>query len=356
MPDGSTSALQGGRPSIEIDGQRDSTLSASLLRLDICDGVESMARCELLFGNWGGAGSSGFQHFDRRKIEFGKSFAVKLSGETLFQGRVSAILALYPEGGPPQIGVCLEDRLQDLRMTRRTRVFVDTSLVKLIRDISADHGLTADATGQGPDYPMLAQINQSDLAFLRDVARREGTEVWVADRVLKAATRGNRNAGRVALSWAGTLRSFNVLADLAHQRTSLVASGWDPTAKEAVKHEAGESAIQAEVSAGESGRALLQRAFGDRPETLAHALPAGQSEARAYAEAGLRHAARRFVSGEGVAETSAGLRVAAEVALTGLGPLFDGVYVLTALHHRFDTTEGLRTEFRCERCWLGRGG
>jgi Bacteriophage probable baseplate hub protein len=99
----------------------------------------------------------------------------------------------------------------------------------------------------------------------------------------------------------------------------------------------------------------LQRAFGKRADTLAHGMAFDGGDARALAEASLRHLARRFVVGHGVAETSAKLVVGAKLKLTGLGPLFEGDYTLTYLHHRFDGKAGMRTEFRCDRPSLGKG-
>ncbi len=63
--------------------------------------------------------------------------------------------------------------------------------------------------------------------------------------------------------------------------------------------------------------------------------------------------ARRFVTGEGTAETRAELRVGATLALSGLGPLFDGDYRAIAVTHRFDQNGGMRSEFRCERPGIG---
>ena len=350
-----TLPVQGARPSIEIDGQRDATLTASLISLDIHDGADGLARCELLFGNWGGAERAGFQHFDRTRIEFGKAFKVKLANDTLFDGRLSAIKATYPEGGPPQIGVCLEDRLQDLRMVRRTRCFADLTLADAIQRIAQDHGLQAQATLSGPRHQILAQVNQSDLAFLRDLARNEDVQLWAEGSLLKAAKRTDRGAGSVTLRWAGQLREFRVSADLAHQRTALVASGWDVAAKQVASYQADESAVSGELAGGDSGAATLRRAFGVRVDTLAHGLPVDGNEARALAQASLRHLARRFVVGQGVAETQAGLRVGAKLSLGGLGPLFDGDSTLIDLHHRFDQKTGLRTGFKCDRPALGRG-
>lgn len=346
--------VRSARPSIEIEGQRDATLTSSMLCLDIIDSEEGFARCELLFGNWGGPERPGFQHFDRSRIEFGKTIKVKLDNDSLFEGRISAINARFPAGGPPQIGVCAEDRLQDLRMVRRTRCFADATLGDIVEHIANDHGLQAQVDLDGPRYKIMAQMNQSDLAFLRDMARSEDAQIWAEGTQLRALPRVRRNGGVVDLAWAGTLREFRVSADLAHQRTSLVASGWDVASKQVARHEADETAVRAELEEGDSGMATLRNTFGERSDTLAHGLPCDSGEARTLAEVSLRHLARRFVVGHGVAETRADLRVGAKLELRGLGPLFEGEYTLVFIHHRFDNS-GIRTEFRCDRPSLGTG-
>jgi phage protein D len=124
--------------------------------------------------------------------------------------------------------------------------------------------------------------------------------------------------------------------------------------KRASKHEADEAAIRAELNGGTSGAQTLRRAFGERVDTLAHAVPAVDAQARAVAEASFRHIARRFLVGRGVAETTAALRVGARVRIKGVGPLFEGEYVVTDTQILFDASLGLRTEFLCDRPAIGR--
>jgi len=353
MAEASSSPVQGARPVIEIDGQPNDTLASGLLDLQIVDSADGMARCELAFGNWGSPDKPGFQHFGRDVLEFGKALKIKLADQTLFEGRISAITAKFPDGGTPQVGVCCEDRLQDLRMTRRTRSFADASLADVLRRIASDHGLQPQIDVSGETYKLLAQVNQSDLAFVRDLARREDVQVWVEGTTLKAAQRSRRQGGSIELSWAGQLREFSVSADLAHQRTKLVGTGWSVSDKQAAKHEADEAAISGELNGGDSGSKTLQRAFGDRVDTLAHQVPAADAQAKALAEASFRHLARRFVVGRGVAETKPELRVGAKVSIKGIGPIFEGDYMVTDAQIRFDAKLGMRTEFVCDRPAIG---
>src|SRR3954469_19446447 len=171
MADGSSPGVGISRPSIEIEGQRDATLTAALMMLAVTEAGEGIYRCAATFGNWGGAESAGFQHFGTANLGFGTKLGLKLDDKLLFEGRISAIAGRFPEGGPPQVVIHAEDRLQDLRMTRRTRCFSDASVADVARRLANDHGLTPKIDVSGPTHKILAQLNQSDLGFLRDLAR-----------------------------------------------------------------------------------------------------------------------------------------------------------------------------------------
>lgn len=346
--------LVSARPEVVIDGQRQTALAAGLTRLLIEESSAGLYHCEAVFSNWGPVnGQMGFLYFDRALLEFGKPFAIRLNGETLFSGRIGALEGRFPNGSPPEIAVLAEDRLQDLRMTRRTRHFEQTTDAEVTRQIAQEHGLSADLDIPGGTHTALAQVNQSDLAFLRERARAAGVELWVEESSLKARTRPGRSGAAVMLNWGGRLRSFTVLADLAHQATALTVGGWDVSAKQAIAAEADLAVVAAELNGGTSGGDILQQALGERRASFVHAVPANDDEARMLAEATLRQLARRFVVGRGVAETETALRVGAAVHLEGLGALFTGQYVLSEVRHRFDEQQGLWTEFTAERAGLG---
>lgn len=340
------------RPTIEVDGKRNAVLEAALLSYELSDSLESMARAELTFGNWGGEKEPGFQHFDRRTLEFGKSLKISMSDSILFEGRITALGADYPEGAAPTVTVLAEDRLQDLRMTRRTRCFSQASLGDIVRRIASDHGLQPEVRINAPSVPLLVQLNQSDLAFLFDTARRFDVDINVSGTSLKALP--SRSEQAVKLAWAGTLRSFTVLADLAGQRSAVVASGWNVARKQGISQRGAKAAIQSEIGSDQPAADILPGALGERVDTLAHAVPRSTDEARQLADASYRHMARSFVTGEGQCETDPAVRVGAKLELKGLGPLFDGNYRAISVTHLFDSDRGARTEFRCNRPGLGR--
>ena len=354
MPLDST-GMNSSRPTIFIDGQEDASLVGGLTSLLIIERTDGLYRCEAKFGNWGtNTGATDFLYFDRKILDFGKEFQIKLDREDIFKGKITALEADFPEGKPPEITVLAEDALQNLRMTRRTRSFENMSDADIFRKIANDHGLTPSISASGATHKSVAQVNQSDLAFMRERARTLGAEIWIKDKNLNVKTRSTRGQDKIQLKYKGNLREFKVIADLANQRTSVVASGWDVSAKSEIKKEATDSVLSGELGGDTSGTSILKEKFGTRKEQLAHAVPLTGQEAQDIAESHLKRAARGFVTGRGTAEPNAKLRVGAFVELDGLGKMFNGKYYVAEIAHIFDSKKGLRTEFRAERLGIGK--
>jgi len=351
----SGTGLTATRPKIVIGGNEDADLSQGLLRMQLRETIQGLTRAELRFGNWGPKnGEIGFLYFDRKKLDFGKSIQVKLADELLFEGKISAMEADFGEGRSPELSVLLEDRFQDLRMTRRTRSFVDVTDAAVIRTIAQDHGLTPTVEIDGPTHKLLAQVNQSDLVFMRERARAVDAELWVEGSKLFAKPRAKRTGATQKLKYGVELREFNVVADLATQRSSVQVTGWSVADKKPITHDADDQTINGELHGDASGASILARAFGKRKESVAHTVPITADDAKAQAETYYRMSARRFVVGNGLAQPNAKLRVGTTVEVDGTGPLFDGKYYLAEVRHLFDGAGGFRSEFVAERPGLGK--
>ncbi len=338
------------RPTITVAGAAQPELEAALLSYRLHGSIEDMATGELTFANWGGE-DAGFRFYDRSVLDFGAEIVISIDGAALFAGTITAIGGSYPEAGPPTITVCAEDRLQALRMTRRSRSFEQASLADVAQTIAAAHGLTAQVAVQSAAAPLIAQVNQTDFAFLFDLARRFGATVSVEGDTLHI--RADHGTPAVELRWAGTLRAFDVVADLAGQRSTITVGGWDVGIKDAASHTADASLLSSDLGSDTGGAALLEEKLAARNEVLAHCLPATRSEAREIAESAFRAMARDFVTGEGLCETDPLIHVGARLTLAGLGRLFDGTYRATEVTHLFDPNAGAVTEFRCDRPGIG---
>ena len=343
------------RPVIAVDGADDPSLSDGLISLVIAEDTGGLYRCEATFGNWGATDATpDYLYFDRRKFDFGKGLKIKLGGETLFDGKIMALEGQFHDRGSRNINVLAEDRFQDLRMTRRTRSFDDTSDADLFSRIANDHGLTPEVDVSGPTHKVLTQVNQSDLAFMRERARSLDAELWMDGNKLFAKSRASRGGAARKLTYGRDLYEFSVIADLAHQRTSVTVNGWDVAGKQGLQQEATDSVVSGELNGGLSGASVLAGAFGQRKESLAHTVPLSAQEAQTEAESYFKLLARRFVVGRGVGDTHARLRAGSQVELDGVGKLFNGKYYVTEVRHLFDLAHGMRTSFRVERPGIGK--
>jgi phage protein D len=360
MPDaGQAPAVYGSRPVITIDGQTQTLLSDRLLDLSVEETAAGLYRAEATFANFDQVGNSfGFLYFDRQLLDFGKPIKIQMgagsAAGSVFNGRIMAIEGRFPHQRPPEILVMAEDRLQDLRMTRRTRTFDNMSDSDLFRQIASQQGLQANIDVSGPTHKVLAQVNESDLAFLRERARAVDAEVWVDDKQLNVVARSKRKFNDVILTYGQGLFEFSALADIAGQVSSFSVTGWDDSAKQAISYKATSSALGTDVNGDAGGSSILQQALGQRDQQVVHALPFTSQEAQAAAEAHYRRTARRFVTGHGVADGDGRIQVATVLELKGLGPLFNGKYYVVAVRHLFDPTYGYRTWFEVERPGIGK--
>ncbi len=351
---GSTAA----RPLISVDGDEKGALTEDLFSLTVEETPQGLFRCEATFVDFGptGDGSVGSQYLDRQTIDFGQAFAVDTTAGdewvTVFDGQVTGIEAHLTGDEPPSLTVLAEDRLQALRMQRRTRTFEDVTDREVAQQIARDHSLQTEINVDGPTHSVLAQVNQSDLAFLRDRARAIDAEVWIEGDTLHFESHSRREEGALSVEFGVGLREFSVLADLARQQTAFTVGGWEVDGKTAIQETATEAAIQGELDGGRSGAELLEEAFEERTETMVHSVPLTTDEAKGIAEAEFRRRARRFVEGEGVAVGDGRIRVGLTLEITGVGGGFDGAYTVTRATHTFDHRLGYQTEFTVQRPYL----
>lgn len=350
--------LYSATPSFSLDGEVDDRLNGLVVSLRVSETTSGLSNAELVAHNAGTVdGGSGYLYFDRSAVDYGTRLTIEAGagdrGGPIFDGLVSAIRGEFPAEGTPRVGILAEDRGNDLRMTRRTRTFEDQTDAAIIERIASDHGLTPDVVLDGPTHRVVAQLNLSDLAFIRQRAQLLNAEIAIEGDTLSVRRREDRGGEAIVLSYRQNLREFTVTGDLAQQRTGVIVSGWDVSAKEAIESSAGASVVQGELEGLTSGSALLERAFGARAEHLAHLTPSTIEEANAYAEAEFSRMARRFVSGEAVIDGDARVAVGRTVELAGVGPLFDGPYAVVEANHLFDVGLGYRTTLTVERSGVG---
>lgn len=349
-------------PKFFIGGRERIELARDISSLEIEEtsmGLKRMCVTLDAMGPQRGARDEQLLYLDGDIVDFGVEIKVSMgpasSALTVFTGLISAIELSMEQSQIPKVKVFAEDKLMDLRMTRRFKTYEDVSDADLVQQIASQHGLTAQADASGPTYKVVQQWNQSDLAFLRDRARRLAADVWVEDGKLRMATRDQRNGNAITLIQGNDLNSVQLRADLAHQRTSVKFGGFDEVDKDNIDEEAETSVVAAEASAGRNGPDILNQAFGERISHRVKDVPLADDQAKAWAKADMQRRGRRFVTVRGTTIGTAAMNVGSLLKLERVGPIFEGDgYYVTRVAHTFDTESGFRTLFDAERAWIGR--
>jgi phage protein D len=349
-------------PKFYIGGRERVELARNVVGVVVEETTAGLKRLHLsldAIGPQRGARDEQLLYLDGDIIDFGVEIKVAMGrasqAVTVFSGKVSGMELIMEQSSTPRVKVFAEDKLMDLRMTRRFKTYEDVSEADLVQQIASQHGLSAAADVDGPTYNTVQQWNQSDLAFLRDRARRLAADVWVEDGRLHMATRDKRNGNRLTLIQGNDLVAVELRADLAHQRSSVRVGGFNEVDKDAIDEEAASSVVGTEASGGRIGIDVLTQAVGERISHHIRDVPLKEDQAKAWGKANLLRRARRFVTMHGVTIGSPAITVGSLLKLERVAKVFEGDgYYVTRVAHSFDTNLGFRTDFDAERAWIGR--
>ena len=350
-------------PVFKVSGSLEASLARDLLRLEVEETTAGLKTCVVhlvAVGPGTGTGPQELQYLDGTTVDFGDAFEVSLgptgNERLVFTGAISALETRFDEGATPEVAVFAEDKLMSLRMTRRSKTYESMSDADIAAAIASDHGLTADTAADGPTYDVVQQFDQSDLAFLRARAARIQAEVWCDGDTLNFKTRDNRTTPAVTLVNGNELLTCECRADLAHQRTKVVVSGYDAKQREKIDESADTRVVDAEISSGKSGPAVLERAFGDCISQLVRDVPIADGEAEARAKAEMLRRSRGFVTVVGLSRGTPDLVVGSALTLERVGAPFEGdAYYTTRVRHTYDLVRGHRTYFEAERATVSDG-
>jgi len=344
-------------PVFTVNGELSRDLARDCVRLEVEEGIEGLRTMKAHFIAVG-AGATGPQgrmlYLDGQIVDFGKAIQVSVGPTSaqriVFDGVISAIELVFGDSEPPRIVVFAEDALMLLRMTRRMRTYKKVTDADIVDQIAREHGLQTELTVDGPRYDVVQQVNQSDLAFLRERARLIQAELWCTGRTLHFSSRPRRKGTALTLVQGNELLAARIMADLAHQRSEVVVSGYDASAKDVIDQRAGAETINTEIVSGRTGPEIVKKALGPSSSIRVRENALTGDEAQAWAKAEMLRRARGFVTVAGVTRGSPDMVVGSTLRIELIGAPFQGDgYYVTRICHTFDHEQGLRTRFEAER-------
>lgn len=276
---------------------------------------------------------------------------------------VTAIEAEYTAGGSRAI-VRAYDPSHRFQRGRRTETYVGMKDSDIARKVAERVGVPIGTVDDsGPVHPYVAQVNETDWAFLGRRAMEIGFEVAVSEGKFqfrkpaeaKAAPSGGDydSTDPLQLVFGQELIEFHPRVSSAEQVGKVVGRGWNMKTKQPVVAEAPASASSATLS---SSPASLAAVFGNPVFTCLDRPISTQAGVEAQVKAVSERIGSAFAEASGVALGNPKLKAGAAVNISVVADDFAGKYVITSAVHEF-SLEGYRTRFvvsgRLDRSVLG---
>ena len=345
----------GAEPIIKLDGQE---LAADLQLLVeeviVHDHSHLPDMFELRFRDeaHGVLGKAGFEV--GRTVEIAATPVGRVNdARPLVVGEVTALETEYEAASGSHAVVRGYDPSHRLMKNRNTRAFESRSLVDVVQSVASEAGVPiGDLSGGPARIEYVAQVNQTDWAFLQRLAREAGLELTVelgrlqlrAPRAASAAPRPGdlrAEADPLQLTLGQNLRGMRVRVSAASQVEEVEVRAWDPRQREALVgvRPARTTSVEIGISPAE-----LAAAFSLRRRLSCDRVFETQGQVDNAAAALAEHLAASHAEAYGVADGNPELRAGRAVSVALLGTPFDGKYTITSTRHVFDD-EGFRTLF-----------
>jgi uncharacterized protein involved in type VI secretion and phage assembly len=287
----------------------------------------------------------------------GESFS-----ESLIKGEITGVQPIFDSDGEPSLVVHGSTKDHRLYRGTKTRTYGDANptgagitLENVVNTIVQE---TDGLTGKDVDtselssvtFCYLIQWNQSDMAFLRQLARQVGYVCYVEDKKL-CFKKPAPSSDSVELTWGDNLRSFQARMNLSEQVDQAVAKGWDPDTKQPVEgiFNTATDGVYPEIGLNKTGDKLAKECFRDAELSLSDPTIRTVDEAKSIARGLWREMSSGFMEAEGVAYSTPKIKAGKWVDVKGIGERYGGKYLISSAVHDF-TADGVKTTFRTE--WM----
>ena len=264
----------------------------------------------------------------------------------LIQGEITALEPDFGSGMIAELVVRGYDVSHRLYREQKTKTYVNVKDSDIAGEIARQVQLTPVIDSTTTVYEHLYQHNQSDLAFLRQRARRIGYECFVSQNKLYFRKPSIEEA-QVTVAWGEDLLSLQPRIALAEQVKDVWVKGWDVQKKRPILGQATNGSLYPQIGE-EDGKTWAQKF--DQPGTavVAHRPATSQAEADILAAALLDEISSAFVEAEGAAFRRPDIQAGIPIYLDGIGKRLSGSYLVTRATHVYSDA-GLRTYFSVGR-------
>lgn len=352
-----SAAIHSAQPWIEVDGRSLEMVRDLLQALALREEEGGLASLELRLSASAVESGRGLRMglAEDTAIDLGREVKVAMGDEAgqteMFRGRISALELQLEEGDQPQLLVQAEDALMGQRHRRYSRIHEAGALSRILQSVGSETGLSPVVRGLDIPVGAQAQLNESNLAFLRRLLADHDSDLQVIGRELHMLPRQQIRRDAVTLRMGGQMHRMSIVADLADQVSRVTLAGFDAARGRPVTATSATSPLG--PGRGRAAPELLSAGREERAEHLGGRQVQDQGEAQALVDSAFARISRRFVTLEATVAGNPRIRVGTHVTADGVGRRFSNTYYVTSTLHRFDLAEGYVTELTAECAYLG---
>jgi phage protein D len=237
------------------------------------------------------------------------------------------------------------DKSHRLHRGKKTASYLQMKDSDIAAKIADNAGLPSqiDSTMQVHDYVL--QDNKTDWEFLTARAKRIGYSMYVRDGRLHFVKTPAEGGATPTLVWGEDLTEFDASISTAHQISSVIVQGWDPSKQEKIEGKATIASGLPQIPESTDGGTAAREAFGITAEEVVISKPVStKAEADALAQSLCNEIGRGYIKVEGIAEGNPRINAGGTVKLEGVGRRFSGTYRVNHALHRYNVS-GYTTAF-----------
>jgi phage protein D/phage baseplate assembly protein gpV len=280
------------------------------------------------------------------RVEIDLGFVSKT--RKMIVGEISALTADLPSSGPAVVEVQGFDLFHGLARGTVYRQFGGETPNSELRDSDIVAQIASEMRLQPNVEPTDAhtltriQNNQTNLAFLQDLAEKNNYFVKVDSGTIYFRSEPPPRPDTIRLEWGKTLLNFSPRLSTAGLVNEVVVRGWDQIRKQRILVNVKRDSTEP-VPISPAGSEQISKGSGGRSQRVIDVPVSSFVEAKAIAESVLRTQQVTAVAGSGTCLGNPAIRVGAKLELSGIGR-FAGSYFITTVTHSI-SQNGYLTSF-----------
>jgi hypothetical protein len=286
------------------------------------------------------------------QVEIRMGYGDRKDLDLMLMGIITELSTSFPSSGLPQVTISGFDHSYRLTKGAMSKNWGEQKRdSQVVREIARLYNLEAKVEETSVVHAKIDQSQENTEQFLARLATRNAFECFVVNKDLVFRSPANDEKGEIELAWGRGLVSFSPEIKLSDQVTDVEVYGWNVQTKKPIVGKArkgdepGRDRARPSGKARASGAEYLGKVCKEGEATLRVREPVfSQQEADQHARAILKRRAEGFVGGRGESIGIPEIRPDVNVALKGLGDMFNTTFYVHQATHTVDGS-GYRTSF-----------